>query len=367
MKTIRNFLVLILLSAVLLSCNAPSDSLTPVQSNFPLKQTMIFPSNDVIEKIAVSDNWMAISGSGKITGVDIKRQKILWTVDFSVFMDSDPEFQIINDTLVAASYDQVILVNKTGQKREITLDPSGGDRHIIKLVAVYPNYLYVIRGTNWTLEVYDISRNLLLWKTIVGRGGTDVFYDAAKNITYVTTRDYSIQAFNNLTGTILWQENRSALFGAYNSGILYICEQSGSSDIFRFSAIDAENQKELWKRDFASIHNVYKLTAISDLLIASTTYGLIAIDESNGNEVWHNLEDETFYTTPVELDGVLYARGSSHTVYAISRSDGNVIGFVELGDTSFIQPHYEVFAGVYRLKDGIAFNTRNAVVIYKTK
>jgi len=352
---------------ILPSCGSDLENRILVESNFPLKQVQNFSVNESIEKIAVSDTWIATYSSGKVTAWDVETQKTLWSIDLPVRTDKDSEFQISNDILISASTDQIFLVNKLGKKEELNLLSEG--ENIVRLVAIYPDYLYVIRGYDWRLEAYDISQNALLWTTYVGRGGCDVFYDVSKNIAYVTTQDNSIRAFDNATGKVVWEQDRSSLHSAFEGDVLYTVEHTSEKNKFRFSAFDVENQKELWKKDITPITHVYKLTIIDKFLIASERGGLIALNKSSGAEVWQTDTGEPFYTRPVEFDDVIYAKGPSFTVYAISLSDGDVIGFVQLESENpiFAQPKYEVLTGVYNLKDGIAVNTRNAVVIYKAK
>jgi outer membrane protein assembly factor BamB len=93
---------------------------------------------------------------------------------------------------------------------------------------------------------------------------------------------------------------------------------------------------------------------------------MIAIDKSNGEKIWESDGvGEEFSTIPVEFDGVIYTMGiASSTVFAISFDDGSLIGTANLESDS---PFGGSFESIYSLKDGIIFNTRNLVVIYKIK
>lgn len=358
-------ILFVLLSVVLFSCSLALEKNILIESNFPLRQSYIFSVDEVVQKVAVTDTWFAIYTPGKLTGVEIETQATLWSLDSSVRADTESEFQIIDDTLIAASTNQVFLVNKSGQKLEINLEPKEED--IIRLIALYPNYLYVIRGPNWRLEVYDFHRNVKLWSMLVGRGGADVFYDDSQNIAYVTTRDNFFHALNNTTGEVVWKQDRSSLHSAFEKEILYAVAIGSDKDTFRFSAFDVNSQKELWENEIPSIAQIYELTIIDKFLIASGSEGLIAIDKSNGNVIWRTPTGEKFYTRPIEFDGVIYAKGASHTVYAISPRNGDFVGFVRLEAGGDIQPMHEIFSGVYKFNDGILFNTRNAIVVYRTR
>src|SRR5687767_8662279 len=124
MKIPKTIFILSLLTVALLSCTATQLS-TPVDVDFPLKHVLTIPVDEAIKKVAVANTWMAVSTLNKVVAIDMATQEILWNIDFSVYTDIDAglEFQIVNDTLVAVSTDQIILINKAGQRREITLGP----------------------------------------------------------------------------------------------------------------------------------------------------------------------------------------------------------------------------------------------------
>jgi hypothetical protein len=331
MKMIKTQIIvtMFITTMVLLSgCKAAGHQL-PIESNFPLKQAVNISSNEEIERMAVSDTWMAIQTSSKLIGLDINSQERLWSVDFKLWYTRGTKFQIVNDNLIAASRKEIILVNREGQATNIALDlPNEGS--IIRLVAVYPNYLYVITGPDWLLQVYDITQNSLLWKTTVGRGGADVFYDAITDIAYITTRDYSIRAFENSTGKLLWEQEKSVLHSIYEAKILYMCEPTDSENTYRFSALDVVTQKALWSTDIEGIDPVYTLSILNNLLLTGTGDGMVALNKADGKEKWHTLEDEEFFTSPVEFGNTIFVKGSSHVVYAISPYGGRVIGLAEL-------------------------------------
>lgn len=93
---------------------------------------------------------------------------------------------------------------------------------------------------------------------------------------------------------------------------------------------------------------------------------MIAFDRSNGEQVWNidvHTFGEEFIVQPVEFDGVIYAVGyASNTIFAVSANDGSIIGTANLeSENSFGVLYGEVF----KLKDGILFNTSDAVVVYK--
>ena len=149
--------------------------------------------------------------------------------------------------------------------------------------------------------------------------------------------------------------------------VLYAIEKGGNSREIRFSAFDVESQTELWRSEVTFSPYVYDMTIINDLVIVNGDAGLLAVNKSDGAMLWQTPVGESFGTKPIEYDGLLYAKGTSYTVYAISPQSGDFVGYVSLEGSKSVEPGYDVVSGVYRVKDGIVFNTRNAVWLYKKK
>lgn len=115
------------------------------------------------------NTWIAVYTPNQITAIDIDTQKILWNINFTVDIILDYQFQAVDDELVAVSTDQIILLNRAGEKKVINLQSHGYDFDIIQLAAVYPNYLYIIRNSMRFIEAYDISKNEMVWSLPNGR------------------------------------------------------------------------------------------------------------------------------------------------------------------------------------------------------
>lgn len=364
MKSVRLILIILGLSTVLSSCNPPKAQF-PIESNFPLEQVFSVSVDEDIERVAVSDTWIAIQTVEKITAIDSTSLEVIWSIPFLAGSTDDSKFQITNNYLIVAANDQIVMIDKDGQQKQLNLNLDGGA--IWRLVATYPDYLYVLRGSDWTLEAYDTNQNKFLWKTIVGRGGADVFYDSVKDTAYVLTRDHSVRAFENSTGVVLWETKKSVLLSVFDADVLYLCETRDGDGVYRFSALDVATQNIIWTLDIEQIKKVYKVTLVDNLLIASTRDGLIAIDKSEANIAWHALESEIFFTPPIVLNNVLIAKGASRKVYALSPSTGAVIGFVQLEDSNNIEPSYAARGEVHQVNGGLVFNTKTALFIYKFK
>lgn len=341
------------------------------ETNFPLKQIARIPIEGIIG-VAVGDTWIAASTDKKIIAIDISDQKILWSIDFSV--DGYSKFQIVNDVLFAASQDEVIMVNKQGLKKEIALSPLqesfSPSINIIMMISVYPDYLYVIRGSNWYLEAYDISANTMLWRKGVGRGIADVSYDPVDKLVYVTIDD-TVYVNDNLTGEFLRKQARH--LGEYLVGeVLYtlsITKKDNTETHYEIDAVDTKTQEKLWSNSFVLPANnfVGDFLTVGDLLVISGD-GMIAFDRFDGEEIWEvdvHTFGEGFDVSPVEFDNVIYAIGyASKTVFAILPDDGSIIGTANLEKDNL----FSVSSGeMFNIGDGILLTTSDAILIYKNK
>lgn len=353
-------LTLLCLILVMVSCTEQT-SLSQLEVNFPLEVASTLPVGENIQRLAITDNWAAVQVPGNIIAIDTITGERLWTLNnFSA--DKDSEFQITDDVLSVVNYEKILLVNRLGEQKEINLKPSGG--HIFRLIATDGNYLYIIRGPDWTLEAYDIPKNALLWETWVGRGQTDAYYDEESGIAYIVTPEF-INAFENSSGKLLWQQPANVKHSTFENGILYLGEQVENSRTFKVTALDTKEQKELWSKEYslASRSEIYQLSSIRDLVVVNTGYSYFALHKDNGDQIWHSeTVDDIFYNKPVEYNGILYAKAANGRLYAISMKDGNIIGLKAIGEKPIFVSRYDANQRVYPLDDGIAVNTNKEIV-----
>lgn len=363
MKRINIKYAFLFLIASLVSCSKPSENQILLDSNFPLEQTRRVHFDETIKRVAVSDDWIGLQTANKLIALSTQKGELAWTVDFKSTYSARSEFQIVNNTLVAASDRQVIIIDETGHTKDIELSPD--EESVWEIVAIYPDYVYVLRGPDWILEAYELSTNTLQWRTKVGRGGVNVFYDSEHNIAYVTTRDYAIRAIDNSSGTVLWKEDKSVISSTFADGVLFVGELTNEDDMFAFSALDVETRREFWRITIDSQAEIYKMAILNNLLVIGARSGLIAINAQNGEKQWGTAPDETFFTSPVEVKGIIYAKGSSHTIYAISPENGRIIGSLTLEGDDDVEPTYESAGEVHVFRNGIIFNTENNLLEYQ--
>jgi outer membrane protein assembly factor BamB len=348
------------------SCSPNLNSPLALGEEFPLVQAFAIPHNGEIRGIAVSDDWFAYHTLDAITAIDIGSQKTLWQEKFRV-ISSREGFQIINDRLITISNNQIVSWNKQGQREElIRLDALDSSVNIITIPMTYQNYAYIIRGPQWTLEAYDTSIKRILWKI---DGIENAFYDPSSNIAYLITRDGDIQSIDNASGTLLWRHSASVVQGGYSSGIFYLYEKIKSDGHYEISAFDVQSQKELWRINYTNLSesDVYKLAIIDQYLFASVRSGLVAFDKNSGASIWKADIGEPVETSPIEFDGVIYAKGVfSRAIYAISLTDGSIIEALDLEKETLFTTG-DIYTGIYKLPNGIVFSGRDAVYNYISK
>lgn len=335
--------------------------------DFPLVQSFTFPVNGEIRGIAVNDKWLAYHTTKEITAIDINTQELLWQMEFPT-ISSDDGFQMINDRLIASSRNQIISLDMQGQREDLLILEPGdySSEYILDVSDIYQNYAYLILGPLWTLEVYDTSKKVVLWKADIIQ---DAFYVSSTNIVYVITRGGEIQALDNSNGALLWQYSGNVVHSAYSAGVLFLSEHIKSDGHYDLLAFDVKNKEELWRKTFTetSENEVYKLTTIGRYLIVGTQSGLLAFDINNGTQVWEINVEEPIETSPVEFNGVIYAKGVyTSTIYALSLPDGSLIGVADLQKEGF-SITADIYTGVYEFSEGIVFSTKDSIFIYKFK
>jgi outer membrane protein assembly factor BamB len=334
--------------------------------DFPLARSTTFPVNGTMRGMAVGDTWLAYHTTKEITAINLDTQKVIWRMDFPA-IESEEGFQIINDQLVASSRSQIISLDRQGNRVDLlTLKPDDSSEYILKVVGLYQNYAYVILGPMWTLEAYDIANKVVLWKT---DRMENAFYDPLTNIVYAITRAGNIQAIDNNNGTTLWQHSGNVVQSAYTAGILFLYEHIQSESHYELSAFDVKSQQELWRTNITNISadNVYKLTAINQLLIVGTESGLLAFDIASGTHVWTTKVGEPIETSPIEFNDVIYAKGIYNSaIYALSPTDGSIIGVADM-ENETLSMLADIYTGVYKISHGIVFGTKHSIFVYKLK
>jgi hypothetical protein len=365
-RELSKYIFTFVLVALTLSCVGTSSGFTPEEVYFPLSKSDSISSTSKIRKLATTDSIVVFENLEKLQAIEINTHEDVWTVDdFQIDLDSEILFD--GDVAVVKSRDKLLMVDAQGVKTFINLNNKRQGN--IRLVAVAGNCIYIIRGSGWELEVYDISTNNMIWDVWTGRGTTQVFYEPVSNIAYVTNPQ-SVRAFDNYSGKLLWENEMSVNQSAYANGVLYLADTEMNSKKYSIAAIDVGSQKLVWKKEYPADSEVYiyGLSIFGDIMIMSTRYGNFAFDISNGDSKWQFTNGDIFYTKPVLFENYLYTNGASRKVYAISIENGNIQGYVRLESDSFWPtPSYDAKSGVYLLPNGIAFKTEENIVFYSPK
>lgn len=121
----------------LVSCISAPTKHVPVEFHFPLKQTKIYSTSEVIERIAVSDTWLAVYTPGSVTGVDIESGESLWKMKLAIQADDPLSFVMVDNLLLATTPDQVWVIDQLGQKKRTNLESIDTEtKRIIRVASV---------------------------------------------------------------------------------------------------------------------------------------------------------------------------------------------------------------------------------------
>lgn len=360
----KNFLSVILLLPLLLGCT--SSKFVPEEVNFPLTKSKTYSLDKEVLKFGILDSYLIVETYDGVQSIDTSTDKVIWE-EKKFQIDHDSDILFTDDYAVMMSYQQILIAHKNGHKKFLNLNPKRKDN--IRLVAAYTNYVYVIRGGVWVLEVYDISENRMIWEASMGRGLTQIFYEPSINVAYAVNSS-SIRTLNNNTGELLWEYEINANQSTYENGILYIAYKEFDSNKFNIAALNVETHEFLWSKDFNAERamHIYGLAIFQDKLILTSGDGIFAFRAIDGEFIWHPSIEDAFYTKPVLLNDILYVKTSSKKIYAISFANGEIFGYIQHEpEPSFGVPTYETKSGVYLFKDGIIFKTKNNIEFYALK
>jgi outer membrane protein assembly factor BamB len=217
------------------------------------------------------------------------------------------------------------------------------------------------------MEVYNISTGQLVWEIYVGRGGLSVSFDDITDIVYLTTT-FFISANDISNGDQVWKIEENTITGTYDMGVLYYSTQlSKKNYTVQVSAIDAQSLKLFWDAEIAQGlgNSLFNLTVFDDMLLASTNFGLLALDKKDGNTLWKSETSEFFYGKPVVINDVIYLRGTtSSVIYAIFPADGRYLGTLSLEKSSILSTSQREYDIVYKADEFLVFPFENTIYAY---
>jgi outer membrane protein assembly factor BamB len=107
---------------------------------------------------------------------------------------------------------------------------------------------------------------------------------------------------------------------SFCDGVLYVNNQHGET-----FAIQARNRKVLWRRRTAKVYDSTPAVSGSRLFVGSfKPAGVQALDRATGKRLWRLVAGGAVESSPVVVDGIVYATSADRRVYAIDEETGKV-------------------------------------------
>jgi outer membrane protein assembly factor BamB len=353
---------IVILIGVQLAC---LNSSTKMAVTFPLSPKWVFPVGDEIYSVASSSQGIAIAKPSGIVLIDADTGSLIWEHPYSVEPQSKLYFS--DELLIAQNSSQISVIDTNGAElKVIELKRNFGET--TNIITVLSKYAFIVRTPAWRLEAYNLDDGTLAWSDGVGRGIKNINYDAMSDTLYVASLNF-IRAYDLESGKLHWEISQWASTSIYDSGSLFYYGKADSQGAYFFARYDVSTLNLKWTLNFSPLiqTDVYNLTIADNTLIAGTTYGLIAIDKSKGTQLWNSKIDE-IYTKPIVIDNVIYVKSSaSKTVYAISISDGQMLGKLQLEpppSVVVLQPSYKYALGLLGSNGNLIITTSNTIYSY---
>ena len=350
----NRFLVIILVVGLSMSCGIFPKDQTITDQDFPLRERWSVLLNGFgISRLAVSENWIVASQSNGVTAIDTKTGNLLWNREFQV--DIDSQLLFVNGNVVVASFDQMKVINKSGEELSTMRFDSRDES--TKIVAGYSEYVFVRRVPSWSLEVYQLSTGQLAWDIPFGRGSISISFDDKTNIVYLTSVDF-VRAYDISNGNLIWEIDKNTATGTLDTDVLfYSSDLVENENVLQVSAVDVQSLNVLWDAQipYGVRTTIYNLAILDNMLLVGTNFGLLALDKKDGHELWQSQTSDSFYSEPVVINDVIYEGTlSPRMIYAVSPANGHYLGYLELGK-SFLP-------GIGHLEDSIIYQTGELLI-----
>ena len=359
----NRFLVIIPFVVLIMSCGISPKDQTITDQDFPLRKRWSALLNGFdISRLAVSEDWIVASQSNGVTAIDTKTGNLLWNREFQV--DIDSQLLFVNGNIVVANLDQMKVINKSGEELTTIRFDSGDES--AKIVAGYSEYIFVRRVPSWSLEVYQLSTGQLAWEIPFGRGSISISFDDKTNIVYLTSVD-SVRAYDISNGNLIWEIDKNTATGALDANVLfYSSDLSKNEKILQVSAVDVQSLNVLWDTQitYGVRTKIYNLAIFDNTLLVGTDFGLLALNKKDGHELWQSQTNDSFDGEPVVINDVIYERSAGeYTIYAISPTNGQYLGYLRLGKSLLPISHSEDSV-IYATGELLIFPDKNTVYAY---
>jgi len=199
----------------------------------------------------------------------------------------------------------------------------------------------ISKETGWFPEGAKLKEH---WRVPVGQGfsGVTVMGGRVYTVGYAEDQD-TISCLSTSDGKVLWQYRYPATKGAlYYPGGSSATPTIADGRVYHFSragqvfCLDAKSGDEIWKRDVVKEFNATMPTwgyASSPVVLGERVYlntgdAGLAVNKSDGNQVWLNGKKDTGYATPVPFttNGKLHlAILSEKEIVSVDSTDGKVL------------------------------------------
>ncbi len=299
----------------------------------PATQSVPSPTHTLVPTETGSTNVTLYRGNPQRTGVfnfpAIREEPNLkWQTKISSTWLMPPI--LADEILYTGSGDGILYAIdvQTGEK----LWSTGGFSQLENSGAVAGDTL-IVGGYDGRVRALDRHTGEVLWSF-----DTVSFVQASPLIiddrVYVAT-DHAIYALDLLTGKLQWQAptgNEGAYMGApaYEEGIIYT---TGGKYLL---AVDSSNGKELWRIEY---DDMFTALAVANGLIYVGNFDgyFYAFDQKTGAEKWSVKSGGIFWAGPAVEGNTVYA-GNDDVVYALNAQTGEQVWKFQMAEKAVSEP-----------------------------
>lgn len=142
----------------------------------------------------------------------------------------------------------------------------------------------------------------------------------ANSVAYYSAGDYTFNAVDATTGTLLWKKKIGAAGPAcYSNGVVYVALG------LNLYAFDAATGKGIWKTPLTRGMNTAPVLVNGILYFGSPDFNLYAFNAATGVMMWKYRTGNQVFNASVVSNGVVYIGSTDRYFYAVNATTGTLV------------------------------------------
>ncbi len=336
-----------------------------IDHNFPLEQLWTFRAKEDIDAIAINpENQIIIARTKQsVFALDAANGQILWSVELPVtYNGSTPA---ISEDVVVTTHSQgtVAFDLRTGTQLWQATDNTKSRGRQAFPAAAHGNLVAIVGGF---IAIRDLHSGQLLWSVERDRPGGDAWAVIGTNNNLYVIFLSQIRSYNLMTGELNWDVETPfwSLQNALLNNNLIFLENSFGDGV---GAFDVQEQTLSWQQEGNFTTQSNPLSIYDNYLFVPVDNHIpLALHLQTGDIIWKapGLPNDVYSASHV-IDDVVYVKALlKRKLYAVELSNGDTIGYLELGQESLVPVDRITSVGPFSIDSSLIFADGERIFAY---